>query len=137
MSTSTVPDSSITVTLTRADESPLKLYARDPVTFTCQVEIHENVDSSLNVSLTWVREFHGQITENLTNYINSTYQSTAIIFERQVTVSLSSLDWRVSCKSVVNSQDGRYILSSEEGSHTISLDVTGNINFAIINSYLL
>ena len=110
----------------------IELYARDLVTFTCQVQIQGNVDTSVNVSLTWVREFYGQLqlpeyltTEHIFN--DSSHDSVPLIVTREMTIeNLSSLDRRVTCKSVVHPlQEQSYILSSMESSQTDTLDVTG------------
>ena len=125
-STFAVPDPSIT--LTRTDVN-LKLFARDTVTFTCQVQIQGSVDTSVNVSLTWVQEFHKQQPEYLiTEYIliDNTHQSTPFIATRVMTIeNLSSLNRRVTCRSVVHPLEERYISMSGESSQSVTLDVTG------------
>ena len=121
-----VPDSNITLTRTIINSM---LYARDPVTFTCQVQIQGSVDTSVNVSLTWVREYNGQRPEYLTTeyiFVDSSHESTPFSVTREMTIqNLSSLDRRVSCRSVVYPLEERYISSSGENSQTVTLDVTG------------
>ena len=125
-STFAVPDPSITLTRTKVN---LKLYARDTVTFTCQVQIQESIDTSVNVSLTWVQEFHKQQPEYLiTEYIlvDSTHESTPFVVTRDMILeNLSSLNRRVTCRSVVHPLEERYISMSGGSSQSVTLDVTG------------
>ena len=142
-STVAVPDPSVTLMRNKVNS---KLYAKDSVTFTCQVQIRESVDTSVNVSLTWVREFHGQQPEYLiTEYIfvDSFHKPTPFIVTSDITVDdLTSLDQTVSCRSVVQPLEEKYISSSRESSQTITLDVTskchhGITKFMLIDSLLL
>ena len=126
MSNTTVPNPSIT--LTRTNEGS-KLYFRDTIEFTCQVQIHESVDTSVNVSMTWVREFHEQ-TENLwfTEHIivDSSRESTPFNVVRDIIIDdLTSLDQRITCRSVVYPLVKNYISSSGESIQVITSDVIG------------
>ena len=122
----TVPDSRITLTRT---EMHSDLYAGGSLMFTCEVQIHRSVDTSVNVSLTWIHGYHRQKTENLTTkyiIIDSTNESKPFSVTKEMIINdLTSLDQSVSCKSVVYSLEERYILSSGESSQTITFDVTG------------
>ena len=121
-----VPDPSIK--LTRALVNT-KLSAGDTVTFTCQVQIQGSVDTSVNISLTWVREYRGQQPDHLNTeyiFVDSTHESIPFIVTREMTIeNLSSLDQRVSCRSIIYPLEERYIISSGESSQTVTLDVTG------------
>ena len=122
----TVPDPRITLTRTGINSD---LYARDLLRFTCEVHIHESVNTNVNVSLTWIRGYHRHKTENLTTkyiIIHITNESTPFsVTSKMIINDLSSLDQSISCKSVVYSLEERYILSSGESSQTITFDVTG------------
>ena len=132
LSTIAVPDPSIT--LTRTDVN-MKLYARDIVNFICQVQIQESVDTSVNVSLTWVQEFHKQQPEFLnTEYIliDSTHETTPFVATRNMTIgNLSSLNRRITCRIVVRPSEEGYISMSGESSQSDSLEVTGDCPYSI------
>ena len=105
------------------------LYAGNSLRFTCEVQIHRSVDTCVNVSLTWIRGYQRQRTENHTTkyiIIDSTNELTPFsVTSKMIINDLSSLDQKVSCKGVVYSLEERYILSSGESSQTITFDVTG------------
>ena len=117
-----------TITLTRRNDGS-KLNAGDSETFTCRVAIPRGVDTSVNVSLTWVREFLRQQPEYLTTeyiFVDSSQESTTFTVVREITVvNLTSMDQRVSCRSVVHPLSERYILSSEENSQSLMLEIEG------------
>ena len=91
--------------------------------------MHGSVDTSVNVSLTWVRVFHEQQPEYLTTeyiFVDSSQESVPFIITREMIIeNSSSLDRGVSCRSVLHSLEERYISSSEENSQTLTLDVIG------------
>ena len=107
------------------------LYTQDSVTFTCIVQMHDNVDTSVTVSLTWVREFHGQ-PEHLitTSYIFLNESSSVNTAMTEMTIeNLTSLDKSVTCKSVVYPFENTFIARSEESVQTVTLDVTGKCQY--------
>ena len=117
-----MPDPAITLERINPD---LKLYAGDSESFTCRVVIPTDVDTCVNVSQTWVREFHQQSEINVTIFVilNKTQKS----FEEEIEVSnLTSQNWRVSCRSAVYPLEQGYILRSEERSQAVTLDITGD-----------
>ena len=122
----TVPDLRITLTRTGMNSD---LYAGGSLNFTCEVQIHRSVDTSVDVSLTWIHGYHRQKTENLTTehiIVDSTNESKPFSVTREMIINdLTSLDQSISCKSVVYSLEERYILSSGESSQTVIFDVTG------------
>ena len=66
------------------------------VTFTCQVSIHEDIDTPVNLSLTWTREVYSDEDNTTTEVI--IMNSTTSTVERSWTLdSLSSNDQRVTC----------------------------------------
>ena len=107
-----------------------KLYTQDSVTFTCRVQIHEDVDTSVNVSLIWIRGFYEQ-TENLwfTEHVivDSFPESAPFYVARDVTIgNLTSLDQRVTCRSVVHPLEKQYYISSSgESVQAVTLNVIG------------
>ena len=118
------------ITLTRRNDGS-KLNAGDSETFTCRVAIPRGVDTSVNISLIWVREFLRRPEYLITEYIfvDSSQESTAFTVVREMTVSnLTSMDQRVSCRSVVHPLNERYILSSEENSQSLMLEIEGMHN---------
>ncbi len=72
------------------------------VTFTCQVSIHTNIDTPINLSLTWTREVDGN-EKNTTNEVITVNSTTKTIERRWIFNDLTSKDKKVTCNGTINS----------------------------------
>ena len=72
------------------------------VTFTCQLSIHEDIDTPVTLSLTWTREVYSDEADTTTEVImvNST---TKEIIRKWTYNDLSSMDQRVTCNGTISS----------------------------------
>ncbi|XP_064386526.1 sushi, von Willebrand factor type A, EGF and pentraxin domain-containing protein 1-like isoform X2 [Halichondria panicea] len=85
-----------TVNISRYPSSSALFANHSEVTFTCQVSIHEDIDTPVNLSLTWTREVYSDEDNTTTEVI--IMNSTTSTVERSWTLdSLSSNDQRVTC----------------------------------------
>ncbi len=85
------------------------LYAnRSTVTFTCEVTIHDNVDTPVILNLTWTRVFHNGGAAVIDVPINGT---TRIVETDLLLNDLTSQDKGVQCSGVVSSASS-FILES-------------------------
>ncbi len=72
------------------------------VVFTCQVSINTNIDTPVNLSLTWTREVYDNQDDTTTEVIMM--NSTTSTVERSWTFTdLSSNDQRVTCNGTISS----------------------------------
>ena len=90
------------MTITRSPSSSALFANLSVVTFTCQVSIHTNINTPVNLSLTWTREVYSDEDETTTEVI--IVNSTTKVIERRWTFNdLSSKDQRVTCNGSINS----------------------------------
>ncbi len=90
------------VTISRSPSNSLLFANLSVVTFTCQVSIHTNIDTPVNLSLTWTRKVYSDEDETITEVImvNST---TKVIKSRWTFNNFSSRDRRVTCNGELSS----------------------------------
>ncbi len=72
------------------------------LTFTCQVSIHTNIDTTVTLSLTWTREVYSDEDDTTTEVIM--VNSATKTIERSWTLNdLTSKDQKVTCNGTINS----------------------------------
>ena len=114
-----------TVILT--EQSQLTLYANvsDQI-FTCQVSLAANVDTDVQVNITWVRTFfngdENRSKDSLRLNGTSSKQMGMSMLKLQ---DLSSKDDKVSCTAILIPLDDTFLIASDEIIETINLTVVG------------
>ena len=97
------------------------------VTFTCQVSIHEDIDTPVSLSLTWTREVYSDEDDTTTEVIM--VNSTTKEIERRWTFNdLSSKDQRVTCNGTISSASSFIRGNSSMAEDTLS--VAGELLFS-------
>ncbi len=90
------------------------------VVFTCQVSIHTNIDTPVNLSLTWTREVYDNKDDTIIEVI--TMNSTTSTVERSWTFTdLSSKDQRLTCNGGIRSASSYIQDNSRFHVHTLSV----------------
>ena len=96
----TVPTPTVTISRSPSDSA---LFANHSVvTFTCQVSIHEDIDTPVTLSLTWTREVYSD-EDNTTTEVFVVNSTTTQKTRSWTFNDLSSKDQRVICNGTINS----------------------------------
>ncbi len=104
------------------------------VTFTCQVSIHEDIDTPINLSLTWTREVYRDEDDTTTEVIM--VNSTTKVIERRWTYNnLSSKDHRVTCNGTINSASSFIQGNSRMLENTLSVAGKLPSSYPMINTF--
>ncbi len=94
------------------------------VIFTCQVSINTNIDTPVNLSLSWTREVYDNKDDTITEVI--TMNSTTSTVERSWTLDrLSSNDQRVTCNGTISSASS--FVQGNSGMYEDTLSVAGRL----------
>ncbi len=111
--------------------STLGLFANlSEVVFTCQVSINTNIDTPVNLSLTWTREVYDNQDDTITEVI--TMNSTTSTVERSWTLDrLSSNDQRVICNGTIISASS--FVQGNSGMYEDTLSVAGRLLSSYMN----
>ncbi len=90
------------VNISRSPSSSALFANLSVVTFTCQVSIHTNIDTPINLSLAWTREVYSNEDDTTTEVI-MVNSATKIIERRWTFNDLTSKDQRVTCNGELSS----------------------------------
>ena len=90
------------MTISRSPSTSALFANLSEVTFTCQVSIHTNIDTPVNLSLTWTREVYGD-EDNTTTEVIMVNSTTKVIKRRSTYNDFSSKDQRVTCNGELSS----------------------------------
>ncbi len=89
--------------ISRSPSSSALFANHSVVTFTCQVSIHTNIDTPVNLSLTWTREVYSDEDDTTTEVIMVQNSTTKVIDRRWTYNDFSSKDQRVTCNAEISS----------------------------------
>ncbi len=104
------------------------------VVFTCQVSINTNIDTPVNLSLSWTREVYDNKDDTTTEVI--TMNSTTSTVERSWTPDrLSSNDQRVTCNGTISSASS--FVQGNSGMYEDTLSVAGRFAVFIHESMII
>ncbi len=93
--------------------------------FTCQVSINTNIDTPVNLSLTWTREVYDN-KDDITTEVIIIMNSTTSTVERSWTLDrLSSNDQRVTCNGTISSASS--FVQGNKGINESTLSVAGRL----------
>ncbi len=95
------------------------------VTFTCEVTIHENVDTPVIFNLTWTRVFHNEKADLIVNFSTEMLTSDAkkTVMKKLVLTDLTSQDNGVHCSGVVSSANS--FIQGNENMYQNTISVIG------------
>ena len=121
--THTVPPPTVIL----AEKSQLTLYANvSDQTFTSQVSLAANVDTDVQVNITWVRTFFsGDENKNTDSIRLNGSSSNRVGMSMLELQDLSSKDDKVSCTAILIPLDDTFLISSDEINKTKNLTVEG------------
>ncbi len=95
------------------------------VVFTCKVSINTNIDTPVNLSLTWTREVYDNKDDTTTEVITMNSSTTSTV-ERSWTLDrLSSNDQRVTCNVTISSASS--FVQGNRGMNESTLSVAGRL----------
>ena len=97
------------------------------VTFTCQVSIHEDIDTPVSLSLTWTREVYSDEDDTTIEVIM--VNSTTKTIERNFTFNdFSSKDQKVTCNGTISSASS--FIRGSSSTYEDTLSVAGRLLFS-------
>ncbi len=113
-----------TIKIVRSPSTSALFANLSQVVFTCKVSINTNIDTPVNLSLTWTREVYDNKDDTTTEVIMM--NSTTSTVERSWTFTdLSSNDQRVTCNVTISSASS--FVQGNRGMYEDTLSVAGRL----------
>ncbi len=117
------------MTISRSPSTSALFANLSVASFTCQVSIHEDIDTPVNLSLTWTRKVYSNEDNTTTELIM--VNTAKVIMRRWTFNDFSSKDQKVTCNATINSASS--FIQGNSGVYEDTLSVAGESHPCIAN----